>query len=107
MFHGLKSFYSNICEKGLKLPFIYDAVSKLPSVTLFFAYVTFLVMLVSLICLHFFGQILQATIASILVWVLAVIFYRMRELDKINLNLKTGSIDLEDTPDEKDNNETK
>jgi hypothetical protein len=53
-------------------------------------------MVISLICLHFFKQILEATLLSVFIWVLALVFYRLRELDKINLNLKTGSIGLED-----------
>lgn len=101
MFKFIKNAYNDACTKGVKFPFAYDAISGKPSVTLLFAYITFVVMMFSLIGLHIYKQILQATLVSILVWVLAVVFYRLRELDKVKINLKDQSIDLEDTPDDK------
>ena len=105
MFKFIKESYRNVCEKGLRVPFAYDSFTKQPSITLFFAYVTFVVMMLSLIGLHIYKQILQATLLSVLVWVLAVVFYRLRELDKVKIDLKDQSIDLEDTPDDKTNNQ--
>ena len=106
MFKAIKNFYGNICEKGLRIPFAFDSVTKQPSITLFFAYVTFVVMMLSLIGLHVYKQILQATLLSVLVWVLAVVFYKFKEFDRFKINLKDQSVDLEDTPDVKpDNNE--
>jgi hypothetical protein len=63
--------------------------------------------MLSLIGLHVYKQILQATLLSVLVWVLALVFYRLRELDKINLNLKTGSIGLEDDDISNNNKDVK
>lgn len=90
------SFYTKWSEEGLRLPSSYDPVSKLPSVTLFFSYISFFIMVISLIGLHFYKQFLEATIISVFVWILSVVFYRLRELDKISLNVKTGSIGIED-----------
>ena len=107
MFKFIKESYRNVCEKGLRVPFAYDSFTKQPSITLFFAYVTFVIMMLSLIGLHVYKQILQATLLSVLVWVLALVFYRLRELDKINLNLKTGSIGLEDDDISNNNKDVK
>lgn len=107
MIKFIKSIYNNMSETGIKFPFAYDAISKKPSVTLFFAYITFILMVVSLVLLHLTKVLLQATATSILVWVIAVVFYRLRELDKFKINLKDQSIDLEDTPDNKEKEEDK
>lgn len=96
MFAYIKSLYLNLCDKGLRVPVVYDAVTKLPSVTLFFTYITFLMVVISLVLLHLDKQLWQATVTTICVWVLAVVFYRLRALDKVDVNLKNESIDLED-----------
>ena len=96
MIKFIKSLYNNMSETGIKFPFAYDALSKKPSVTLLFAYITFLMMVASLVLQHLKLVTLESTITMIIVWVLALTFYRLRELDKINVNLKTGSIGLED-----------
>ena len=105
MFKFLKNLYKKWSEEGLRIPFAFDSVTKQPSITLFFAYVTFVVMMLSLIGLHVYKQILQATLLSVLVWVLAVVFYKFKEFDRFKINLKDQSVDLEDTPDDKTNNE--
>lgn len=98
MLNFIKTIYKEMCETGIKFPFAYDPVTKAPSVTLLFAYITFVTMMVSLIGLHIYKQILQATLVSILVWVIAVVFYRLRELDKFKIDLKNQSVELEDEP---------
>lgn len=105
MFKFLKDFYNSMCEDGLRIPFAFDSVSQKPSITLLFAYITFVLMTLSLIGLHFYKEILQATLVSILVWVLAVVFYKFKEFDRFKVNLKDQSVDLEDTPDVKEKEE--
>lgn len=96
MLSSLKALYNAMADTGIKFPFAYDALYKKPSVTLLFAYVTFCLMVTSLIVLSLKLVTLESTITIIATWVLAVVFYRIRELDKVNVNLKTGSIGLED-----------
>lgn len=102
MFKWVGKLYNNLSDKGIKFPFAYDPITKGPSVMLLFAYITFVFMMLSLIGLHIYKQILQATLVSIVVWVLAVVFYRLRELDKVKIDIKNQSIDLEDLPDVKE-----
>lgn len=82
-------------DEGMKLPFVFDSRTKKPSITLLFAYVTFINMIISLILLHVWQSLLIATSASILVWVIAVIFYRLRNLDKAKIDLDDKSIELQ------------
>jgi hypothetical protein len=96
MLKFFKQIYLDMCEQGIRFPFSYDPVSKSPSVTLFFAYISFITMFISLVLLHIYKQLLEATIVSTFIWIISVTFYRLRELDKINLNIKTGGISLED-----------
>lgn len=96
MFKWLKEVYHGMSEKGIRFPYAYDPVTKLPSVTLLFAYITFVGMITSLVLLHLYKQVLEATVISIIVWVLAVVFYRLRQLDKVKIDIKDQSIDLED-----------
>lgn len=102
MFRWIGKLYNYLADNGIKFPFAYDPTTKSPSVTLLFAYITFVFMMLSLIGLHIYKEILQATIVSIIVWVLSVVFYRLRELDKVKIDIKNQSIDLEDLPDDKD-----
>lgn len=106
MFEKLKNFFKKASREGLHFPFVYNPKTKTPSVTLLFAYITFVLALVSSIALHFYLSLLTATIASITFWVLAVIFYRLNKLDSVKFNLKDQSFEL-DADDENEENEEK
>lgn len=88
------AFYNKLSEEGIKLPFVYDAATKQPSITLMFAYVTFVLALVSTILLHIFDSLLNATITSICFWVIAYVLYRIRKLDKAKIDLDDKSIEF-------------
>lgn len=81
---------------GLKVPFARDAATNKPSVTLFFAYITFLIACVSIICMHFLEKLALATWTSMGFWFLATVLYMMRQISKAKLNFKDKSVDLED-----------
>ena len=81
-------------KDGLYFPFLHDPTTNKPSVTLLFLYVTFLNMLGSVIALHFLSNLMSATLVSVGVWALAMVFYRMRRIDDLNVNLKTGSVEV-------------
>ena len=82
------------CKQGLRFPFLHDPVSKQPSVTLLFAYVSFILVLISIVCLHFYAQIQSASLVSILFFVICMVFYRLRKLDSVAVNLKSGEVAL-------------
>ena len=88
-------------KQGLSFPYAHDPVAKQASVTLFFVYITFLIAAASVIALHFRPELIMATGTSIGFWALAMVFYRLRQLDKAGVNLKTGQITVEDDSDDK------
>ena len=95
MFSGLKKLWKFASEEGMKLPFIHDPVSKKPSITLLFPYITFVLAFVSTIFLHFFPSVFLATTTSIVFWVLSVVFYQIRKLQKAKFDLDDKSIELD------------
>ncbi|MGH7241007.1 MAG: hypothetical protein ACREGB_01785, partial [Candidatus Saccharimonadales bacterium] len=72
-----------------------------PSITVLFAYVTFVLAVGSVIALHFFPKFLAATGVSILFWALATVFYMMRKLHKASFDLKNQSLNLDSGDDDK------
>lgn len=101
---GLKRFLHKITEEGIRFPYAYDPISKKPSITLLFAYTTFILALISTICLHFWLDTVVATGTSIAFFVITLIFYRLRKLDKAKIDFDDKSIELEGS--EKEDNET-
>lgn len=101
MFKGLNNFFDKASNHGLKLPFAWDPVSKKPSITLLFPYVTFAMAVISLIVLHFYPTAIIATAMTLLFWAMSVVFYLLRKLSKAKFDLDDKSIDLEGgQPDE-------
>jgi len=94
MFSGLKKLWKFASEEGMRLPFIQDPVSKKPSITLLFPYITFVLAFISTIFLHFFPSVFLATTTSIVFWVLSVVFYQIRKLQKAKFDLDDKSIEL-------------
>ena len=90
----MKEFWQSLSTNGIHLPFIYDAESGHPSITLMFAYVTFVLAVISLVVLHFRPELLTATITSISFWAVAVVLYRMRKIDKMKLDLRDQSVEI-------------
>lgn len=71
-----------------------DPKQNAESVTLTFVAVTFVFTIVSLGLSHYFLSCLPATGMSIALFALTMVFYRMRRLDDVAINLKTGSIEV-------------
>jgi len=108
MWKNLKKLYILASEEGLKIPFAYDSAAKAPSVTLLFAYVTFIIAAVSVILHHIFDGLFVPTVTSIGFWVIAYVIYRMRKLDKFKFNFEERSITLDsedETPTKKEKEE--
>jgi len=91
----MKELWKKWCEEGLRWPYLHDPVSKKPSVTLMFLYITFMIMVMSLILLHFFNSLLIATGTSIVAWALATVFYMIRKVTKAKFDLTEKSFELE------------
>ena len=99
---GIVNFWKSISKNGMYMPFIHDARTGKASITLLFAYLTFALAFISTIALHFSIGLTVATFTSILFWVISVIFYRLRNLDKAKIDLDDRSIELEGSGDNED-----
>jgi hypothetical protein len=69
-----------------------------PSVTLFFAYISFIAVMLSLVYIHFNPNNMTPTLIATLIWSIALLIYRMRKIDRLKFNLdeKSFEIDSED-----------
>ncbi len=95
MFEQIKEFFKFSAEKGLRFPYAFDPVTKKPSVTLFFAYVSFFIAAISLTSLHFQSALLAATGMSFVFTAMMIIFYLIRSISKAKIDLDDKEIDLE------------
>lgn len=91
----LKELLKEWCDIGIHLPYAHDAASDKPSITLLFAYLSGVMVIVSLIILHIKPTLVIPTAMTMLFWALAVVFYRLRKLDKVKFDLDDKSIELE------------
>lgn len=80
---------------GVRFIFAHDPTTDKPSVTLLFPYVSFMLLVISTIGLHFNTNLVIASIFTAMVWIASVIFYLMRKLQKASFSVKTGSVELE------------
>jgi hypothetical protein len=96
MLRNIKALFEFASKNGLYFPAAHDADKKAPSVTLFFAHVSFAVCTGSIIYLLYKDTLAGAT-AALIYWTLATVFYLMRHLTKFNVNLKDKDVSLEDT----------
>lgn len=81
--------------KGLKLPFVHDPVTDKPSVTLMFPYIMFVILVISIILLHFYPSMIVASTFTGIIWATSVIFYLIRKIHKSKINLSEGSFSIE------------
>lgn len=100
MIDKLRQLWDRWSEKGLKLPFMHDPVEGKSSITIFFPYATFALSVISLIALHFRASLVIATWTSIGVWVISMILYMIRKIQKAKINLESKSIDIESDDDQ-------
>lgn len=95
MIQKLKDLYNQACELGFRVPFAYDAKTKEPSVSLLFAYSTFLMTVVSVIALHFKLDLVIATGTTMMFWIVSMLFYLIRNISKAKVDLDDRSLDIE------------
>jgi hypothetical protein len=102
MLQKLRDLYRAACELGFRVPFAYDSKAKEPSFTLLVAYTATLLTIVSLIALHLKLDLVIATITTMTYWVVAMIFYLIRNLNKAKVDLDDHSIDLEGSKEDEE-----
>jgi hypothetical protein len=86
---------------GLPLPMAHDSVTGKPSVTLLMFYTGLVSSIISIAMLHDNpDKYLSATLVTLLFLSLGFVFYRLRNLDKVKLDLDDRSIELEGGEDE-------
>ncbi len=90
----LSEIWKQWSEVGIRWPYLFDPTTSQPSITLGLLYLTSILMLSSVLALHFVDGILTATLTSIMVWILAYVMYRLRRLDSFKLDLDDKSIQL-------------
>lgn len=98
----IKDFWNSISKEGMHMPFVHDARTGKPSITLLFAYMTFILAFVSSVMLHFNSDIMMATFTSILFWVVSVVFYRLRNIDKAKIDFDDKSLELSGNSNKQD-----
>lgn len=95
MFKSIKNYIKDGLDQGFKVPLAKDGIEGKPSATLWFAYLSFFLALGSEIYFIYKGDPLASTTTAICFWVLAMVFYRLRKLDKIKIDLNNRSIELD------------
>ena len=112
MIARIKQFLKDACTTGIHFPFAHDPSREQPSATLMFFYISYmvanLIVMVSSTLLLIKGEYLTSTVAPTVMLVLGFIFYRLRNLDKVKIDLNDQEIELSsegDGSEEKDKNE--
>lgn len=97
----IKDFFKVGAERGLNLPLAYDASKNGPSITLLIFYFAMLLTVGSLIAFHLEpDKLLQPALLTLTFLAMAFVFYRLRSLDKVKLDLDDKTIELEGDDDE-------
>lgn len=91
----MKKLWKKWSEEGLRWPYLHDPVSKKPSVTLLFPYITFIAAMISLVLLHFNPAMVVATGMSMAFWLMSTVVYLLRKLSKAKFDLDSRSFELE------------
>lgn len=91
-------------KDGMLWPFVHDPVKGKPSVTLLFFYISFCLaagsVLVSSVMLLISQKYLAATMMPMLMMYSGFIFYRLRRLDSVKIDLDDKSVELDGGSDE-------
>lgn len=98
MFDNVKVTFKRWSEEGMRWPFLRDPVNNRPSVTLLFFYITFILASIATIVSTTFmvldGEYLKSTLMPIMMFVLGFVFYRLRSLDHVKIDLNNQDIEL-------------
>jgi hypothetical protein len=95
----VKQLIEEGCKHGIPFPTAREEPEGQPSFTLFTAWVSFVIAAVSVIDLHFHAERIGATLTAIFFWTLAMIFYRIRNLQKAKIDLSKKEVELDGDDD--------
>ncbi len=104
MSESLKSLIRKWSRHGMHWPFVHDPTIKKPSVTLMFFYIGFMmaatVIAASSVMQLIKGDLLQATFMPSMLAFISFVFYRLRKLDNVKIDLNDQEIELSSNDDE-------
>jgi hypothetical protein len=100
MLAKIKAYLLRCHKTGFYVPYFHDPVSSSPSITITFAYVSFVLACVSIIRLHFDPTNLSAAWTSIGFWAAATILYMIRKINKLNVDVSAKKFSINE--DEKE-----
>lgn len=104
MFKKLAEIWKRWSTTGMHVPFVHDPETQKPSVTLMLFYIFSLiaacVAVGSTILMLGKGELLQSNIVPVLLCILGFIFYRLRKLDKVKIDLNDQEIELSSDEEE-------
>jgi hypothetical protein len=83
---------------GMNVPLARDG--EKPSVTLLFAYISFIVAVLSVVYTHIYPDKITPAIVSITFWSIALLIYRVRKIDKLKFDLDDRSFELDASDEE-------
>ncbi len=95
MIQKLKDLWVQASTSGLLIPFVKDPVNQQPSVTLLMVLTSFLMTVVSLVALHLKADLLIATGTTMLFWIIGMVFYLIRNIQRAKFDLDDKSFDIE------------
>lgn len=105
---SVRSAFSRWAKRGMHWPFVHDPVDKIPSPTLMFFYLTFMlafvVTAVASGAMIVKGDYLLSTMPSMGLVLMGFVFYRLRKLDRVKLDLNDQEIELSSNDDEESEN---
>lgn len=94
-------------KRGMYWPFVHDPQRGEPSVTLMFFYITFVmactIITTSSVMQLLKGDLLGATLMPTMLLMMGFIFYRLRNLDQVKIDLDDKEIELSSDRHEKEN----
>jgi hypothetical protein len=97
---NIKDLFKSWATDGVRFLYAFDSTTKLPSITLFFSYITFWIAVAGSISVYFNSNLLFASINSTIFWMLAFVMYRIRSLDRVKFDLDDRSLELSGDEDE-------
>ncbi len=95
---SVKSAIKRWAKEGMYWPFVHDPTSSQPSVTLMFFYIGFAMAMTAVgassVLMLIKGDYLTATFMPVVMVLMGFIFYRLRHLDKVKVDLNDQEFEL-------------
>jgi hypothetical protein len=100
MLDKIKKLFEFSAKNGLYFPAAYDINTKKPSTTLFSFYTGIGLAVISLIAYHIApDKLIGPASMSLLYLGMTFVFYRVRAIDRVKINVEQKSIEFEDLPE--------